>query len=181
MNELELLHKWTEAKQNLDILMIKQRYLKTEDEQYRHSNEISKAESEADKLKNALLEIHEKKYSKRSRELMIEQLEKYIYRINQKGGDLRLLKSQWTIIENHLFSLIANDLVHHVVDGTTWVNDPAYLFYTYEKGNHTVDILELTDFLKNEVDVIRNMKSVNYIELWNYYQSFLNRMRDKFF
>lgn len=179
MNELDLLKKINDLEKSSNFLktqielwdegMEKQKYIA--DKQLVHDL--------IEQSKTEIIEIDDKQFSRRAKQGIIDQINAYIDEIKEKHPRLLLQRDQGTVLKNELFSSIARDIRMQINGSIFGHNIPIDLYYTIEE-NEGVNIVQLINFLKNEIEIIKNIQTVNFIALRNYYNAFENRIIREF-
>ena len=124
-------------------------------------------------------DIADKTESQNAKFGVINQFNHYIEQINLARPGLRLTRNQGMILEDMLFGYIGMDIYRQVSEKSFGAHIPAYLQYTYEEED-SVSILELTEFLRNEIRIVREIEDVDYVKLMAYFIQFKKRVDDKF-
>lgn len=177
MTEIELLRKLNSKKEEQHRLEI----------EYSFANDIKKVEenksllelkTEIQELENTIINIEDKKYSKRAKSQIIAQLISYITQIEAKPKQ-RLPKSQGLIIENYIFSLIIQDLTRFVTDETDRISIPSHWKYTYDTEN-SIAAFELIEFLNHEIRLLEDLDQINFVSLSRYIGEMKERLFDRF-
>ena len=179
MNEIELLKELIDKKRIAHDLQLRIEIWTIENDRIRFVQELDNVSAEIEVLENQIVEIEDKSYSREARSSMIDQLERYITEINRANPALSLSRNQGLIIENELFSGIVRDINYLLTDRVFGIHIPAYLQYTNDP-NDSVSIPELTQFLRNEINVLRQIENPNYLILWQYKDEFIERIREQF-
>ena len=179
MNELELFKELIENKRIAHDLQIRINIWTNEAERERFVQEHERINEEIDRLENQLIEIEDKKYSREARASIIDQLTHYITEINKASPSLNLSRSQGLMMDNELFASIIRDVNYLVIDKVFGLRIPAYLVYTTEPED-SVSIPKLTEFLTNEITILRHLDTINYPVLWQYKDQLIDRIRGQF-
>ncbi len=179
MNEIELLKELIEKKRIAHDLQLRIEIWTNDAERIRFAQELENVSTEIEVLEDQITEIEDKKYSREARASMIEQLERYITEINKANPSLNLSRNQGLIVDNELFSGIVRDINYLVTDRVFCIHIPAYLKYTTESDD-SVSIPELTNFLRNEINILRNIDTPNYLILWQYKDELIERVKAQF-
>ncbi|MBQ4915582.1 hypothetical protein J8L85_14095 [Maribacter sp. MMG018] len=179
MNEIELLKELIEAKRIAHDLQLRIDIWTNDAERIRFVQELENISAQVENLEAQIVEVEDKRYSREAKASMIDQLERYITEINKANPRLNLSRNQGLIIENELFSGIVRDINYLVTDRVFGIHIPAYLKYTTNPDD-SVSIPELTDFLRNEINILREIESPNYLILWQYKDQLIDRIRAQF-
>ena len=179
MNEIELLKELIEAKRIAHDLQLRIEIWTNDAERIRFAKELENTSVQIEDLETQIVEIEDKRFSREAKASMIEQLERYITEINKANPHLNLSRNQGLIIDNELFSGIVRDINYLVTDRVFGIHIPAYLKYTTNPDD-SVSIPELTDFLRNEINILRGIDSPNYLILWQYKDQLIDRIRAQF-
>ncbi len=179
MNEIELLKELIEAKRVAHDLQLKIDIWTNQTQKTNFIQDLQETNALIDSLETQIIEIEDKQYSRRAKESMIYQLECYINEINKANPRLNLSRSQGLIIDNELFSGIVRDINYLVTDEVFGIHIPAYLKYT-NNPDDSVSITELTSFLRNEINILRDIEFPNYIVLWRYKEQLIDRIKEQF-
>jgi len=83
------------------------------------------------------------------------------------------------VLENMLFGYISMDIYRQISEKSFGAHIPAYLHYTYDEED-SISIPELTEFLRNEIRIVRETEDVDYVKLMAYFINFKKRVHDKF-
>ncbi|WP_268847903.1 hypothetical protein [Flavobacterium aestivum] len=179
MNELELLEELIQNEHNLKMSMFYVHFANNEDEKQIANNNRNKIQDKIDLLKIELRDIEDKTQSQKAKFGIINQLNHYVEQINLVRPGLKLTRKQDMLLENMLFSYISMDIYRQISEKVIGSHIPAYLHYT-DNEKDSIEIPELTEFLKNEISIVKSIENVDYIKLQDYYQGFRQRMVDKF-
>ncbi|WP_299442999.1 hypothetical protein [uncultured Aquimarina sp.] len=179
MNELELLRELIEAKRIANDLQLRIDIWTNELERIQFVQELENVSVQIDDLENQIVEIDDKRYSVEAKASMIDQLERYVTEINKANLALNLSRNQGLIGDNTLFFGIIRDINYLVTDRVFGIHIPAYLKYTTDPDD-SVSIPELTDFLRNEINILGGINSPNYLILWQYKDQLIDRIRAQF-
>jgi len=179
MDEIELLKALIEKKRIAHDLQLRIEVWTNHEEKNCFVQELENIKKGIDDLEKQLVKIKDKSYSRKAKVSMIEQLERYITEINKANPSLNLSRSQGLINENELFSGIVRDINYLITDRVFGIHIPAYLQYTTVPED-SVSILELTEFLKNEINILRVIDTPNYLILWQYKDQLISRIRKQF-
>lgn len=179
MNEIELLKELIEAKRIAHDLQLSIEIWTNDAERIRFAQELEKTSVQIEDLETQIVEIEDKSNSREAKVSMIEQLERYITEINKVNPHLNLSRNQGLILDNELFSGIVRDINYLVIDRVFGIHIPANLKYTTNPDD-SVSIPELTDFLRNEINILRGIDSPNYLILWQYKDQLIDRIRAQF-
>lgn len=179
MNELDLLKELIEAKRIAHDLQLRIEIWTNDAERIRFVQELENISAQIDSLETQIVEVEDKQYSREAKASMIDQLERYITEINKANPHLNLSRNQGLIIDNELFSGIVRDINYLITDRVIGIHIPAYLKYTTNPED-SVSIPELTDFLRNEINILRAIESPNYLILWQYKDQLIDRIRAQF-
>ncbi|MCB4800295.1 hypothetical protein [Neotamlana laminarinivorans] len=179
MTEIELLKKLVALENEQYSLEIKIDIWSRDKEVAEFKTELAEINREIAIVEKSLVEIEDKKYSKKAKSLMLDQIHAYITEINKAKDGLKLTRNQGLILENYLFSGILTDLRYYIIDENFGYRIPAYLHYTYEEKK-SVEIKPLSDFLKNESRNLSQIENPDYIKLRNFYEEFKNRLLKTF-
>jgi hypothetical protein len=68
---------------------------------------------------------------------------------------------------------------HLITDKVFNIHIPAYLKYTVTPED-SISIPELTEFLQNEINSLRNLNNIDYLKLWEYKDRLIDRIREQF-
>ena len=177
MNEIELLKELIDKKRIANDLQIRIDIWSNENERLRFVKELEVINSKINDLEKGLTEINDKSFSQKAKESVIYQLEQYITEINKVSPHLNLSRNQSLIIENELFAGIVQDVNYLITDKVSGIHIPAYLKYTIVPED-SISIPELTDFLRNEIDILRKLKDIDYLKLWEYKGRLIERIRE---
>jgi len=179
MTELELLELLINSERELQTILM-DIHLANDDKEkqaaFRRKNEI---DDKIEWIKIELRDIKDKTESQNSRQGVINQLNHYIEQINLARPGARLTRNQSMVLENMLFGYISMDIYRQVSEKSFGANIPAYLHYTYDEKD-SISIPELTDFLRNEIRIVREIAEVDYVKLMAYYINFKDRIHDRF-
>lgn len=179
MNELELLKELIQNEHNLQMSLLDVHYANTEDEKQIANNNRNKIQDKIDFLKIELRDIENKTQSKKAKVGVINQLNHYVEQISLARPGLKLTRKQGMILENMIFGYISMDIYRQISEEAFGAHIPAYLQYTYSEKD-SVEIPELTEFLKSEIGIVKSIENVDYVKLQDYYQGFRQRTVDKF-
>lgn len=182
MNEIDLLKKLIEKKGIEHDLQLRTKIWSNksnEAEKIRCVQELQNVSAEIENLENQLTEIEDKTYSREAKECMIDQLDRYITEINKVNPSLNLSRNQNLLTNNELFTGIVRDINYLITDRASAIHIPANLKYTNNSVN-SIKIADLTDFLRNEINILRNIQSPNYLILWQYKDELIDRINVKF-
>lgn len=179
MNELELLKQWIEANKEAHTIQLMLNYADGNEERIQLAREQERVGQQIDSLEQQLVEIEDKSFSQEARASMIDQFDRYISEINKAHPSLNLSRNQGFILGNELFSGIVRDINYLISDRVFGIRIPAYLKYTRDPDD-SVNIPELTDFLRNEIRVLRAIEEPNYLILWQYHDQLINRIRERY-
>lgn len=179
MNELEILKALIEQERIAHDLRLRIEIWSNNQEKAQFANELEKVSGQIDMLRGQLVSVEDKKFSREARNAMIEQLGHYITEINRVSPSLSLSRDQGFMLENELFAGIVRDINYLVTDKVFGIHIPAYLKYT-NVPEDSISIPELTDFLRNEVLILRQLDNPNYLDLWEYKDGLIDRLREQF-
>lgn len=179
MNELEILKTLIEQERIAHDLHLRIEIWSNNQEKIQFTQELENVSEQINLLREQLVSIENKTYSRGARTAMIEQLEHYITEINRVSPSLSLSRSQGLMLENELFSGIVRDINYLVTDKVFGIHIPAYLKYTTVPED-SVSIPELTDFLRKEIHILRHLDHPNYLDLWEYKDRLIDRIREQF-
>lgn len=179
MSEIELLKRLVALENEQYILEIKIDVWSRDNEVVEFKKELAEINSEIARVEKSLIEVEDKKYSQKAKNLMLDQIQAYVTEINKAKDGLKLTRNQGLILENYLFSGILTDLRYYIIDENFGHRIPAYLHYTYS-NEKSVEIEPLSDFLKNEFRNLRQIDNPNYIKLRDFYEDFKNRLLKTF-
>ena len=179
MTEIELLKKLVELEKEKYSLKIKIDIWSRDSDVSSFKVELAQLEEEVTEIIYQLKEIDDKSYSQKAKIAMDNQISAYITEINKAKPGLKLSRNQGLGLENYLFSGILNDLRYYIVDEVYGHRIPAYLLYTYS-NEKSIEVTELSDFLKKELQILRKIENPNYIKLRDYFESFENKIIEAF-
>lgn len=179
MNEIELLKRLVKLEQQQYELENRIDNWSDDEEVKTFKQELADVNKEIEQIEHRLVEVYDKTYSKNAKKAMINQLMSYVTEINKARPGSKISRSQGLILKNHIFSGILQDLHRLITDEIFGYHIPAYLLYTYSDQD-SVEVKDLTAFLKTEVQTLRNIENPNYIKLRQFYNEFRDRMMEKF-
>lgn len=179
MNEIELLKELIDKKRIADDFEIRIDIWSNKNERIQFVKDLETVSTEIDELEEKLTNIDDKSSSQKAKESVIYQLEKYITEINKMSSHLNLSRNQGLMIENELFAGIVQDVNYLITDKVFGIHIPAYLKYTVVPED-SIRIPELTEFLRNEINLLRNLNDINYLKLWEYKDRLIDRIREQF-
>lgn len=179
MNEIEILKELIDKKRIANDLKISIEIWHNEQEKIQFVEDLEKTSAEINILEKQLTEIEDKSYSRKAKDSVIYQLEQYITEINKVSPHLNLSRNQGLMLENELFAGIVQDVSYLLTDKVYGIHIPAYLKYTVVHED-SVSIPELTEFLRNEITLLRRMNAIDYLKLWEYKNSLIARIREQF-
>ena len=132
-------------------------------------------------MKTQLIEIENKQFSYEARESMVRQLEYYMAEINKISPKLKLSRSQHSPTENRLFLNLARELNYLIIgNGSGVLVSSSFLNSTTTVLEDSVDIKELTEFLTEEIQILRKIKEINYLKLREFQKGFAVRINERF-
>jgi hypothetical protein len=175
MNELEILKALIEQERIAQDLRLRIEIWSNNPEKIEFSQDLEKVSGQIENLRNQLLNIENKSYSRDARIAMIDQFEHYITEINRVSPSLNLSRNQGLMLENELFSGIVRDINYFVTDKVFGIHIPAYLKYTTVPED-SISVPELTEFLRNEIVILRQIANPNYINLLDYKDQLIERI-----
>ncbi len=175
MSEIELLRKLVALENEQYMLEIKIDVWSRDGEVVEFKEELNETNIEIAKVEKELIEIEDKKYSKKAKGLMFDQIQAYVTEINKAKDGLKLSRNQGLGLENYLFSGMLSDLRYYIIDENFGHRVPAYLQYNYS-DDKTVEIAPVLDFLKNELRILSQIEDPDFIKLRNFYEEFKNRL-----
>lgn len=179
MDEIELFKELIAKKKNAHELQLRIEIWTNKEERIHFAQELENVSAEIEDIENQLVEIEDKSYSRKTRASMIEQLERYVTEINKADHLLNLSRNQGLVGQNELFSGIVRDISNLITGEVFGIRIPAYLKYTTDPQD-SVSIVELTEFLRNEINILRGIDSPNYLILWKYKDQFIDRINESF-
>lgn len=179
MNELEILKILNNLQKSSHFLNVQIELWHEGQEKEKFKSQKESVDQELAHVTQQILEIPDKLYSQLAKQGMIDQLRAYINQIRTDIPSLMLSRSQSTILKNELLGLLARDLENQVTGRIFGIRIPLDLYYTsiLEEG---VNINEFITFLNDEINNIRNITDVNFINLQNYFRDFQSRISEKF-
>lgn len=179
MTELELLELLIKSERELQTILLDFHFAKDDNERqdaFLRKNEI---DDKITLVKIELRDIKDKTESQNAKSGVINQLNHYIDQINRARPGARLTRNQGMILENMLFGYISMDIYRQVSEKSFGAHIPAYLHYTYSEED-SVSIPELTEFLRNEIRIVREIEHVDYIKLMTYFIGIKKRVFERF-
>lgn len=179
MNEIEILKELIDKKRIVNDLKISIDIWHNNEEKIQFAKDLEKTSAEIDTLEKQLTEIDDKSHSRKAKDSVIYQLEQYITEINKVSPHLNLSRNQGLMLENELFAGIVQDVNYLITDKVFGIHIPAYLKYTVVPED-SVSISELTEFLRNEITILRRINDIDYLKLWEYKDSLIERIRQQF-
>lgn len=179
MNELEILKELIEQERIAHDLRLRIEIWSNNQEKALFAIELENVSGQVDTLREQLVTVENKSFSRDARTAMISQLEHYVTEINRVSPSLNLSRNQGLIIENELFAEIVNHINYLVTDKVFGIHIPAYLKYTTVPED-SISIPELTEFLRNEIVILRHLDHPNYLDLWEYKDRLIDRIRAQF-
>lgn len=179
MTELELLELLIKSERELEMIRLDIHYAKDDKEKQEAFFKKNEIDDKIELVKIELRDIADKTESQNAKFGVINQFNHYIEQINLARPGLRLTRNQGMILEDMLFGYIGMDIYRQVSEKSFGAHIPAYLQYTYEEED-SVSILELTEFLRNEIRIVREIEDVDYVKLMAYFIQFKKRVHDKF-
>ena len=179
MTELELLELLIKSERELQTILLDIHFAKDEKEKQAAFFRKNEIDNKIELVKIELRDIKDKTESQNSKLGVINQLNHYIEQINLARPGARLTRNQSMILENMLFGYISMDIYRQISEKSFGANIPAYLHYTYDEKD-SISIMELTEFLKNEIRIVKEIEDVDYVKLMAYFINFKKRVHDKF-
>jgi hypothetical protein len=179
MNELDLLKKIIDLEKSANYLNIQIELWDEGVEKKQYIADKLIVDELIEKYKKEIIEIDDRQFSTRAKQGIIDQINAYINEIIGKHPRLMLQRNQGTVLKNELFSLIARDIRMQVNGSIFGHNIPIDLYYTIEESEG-VNIEQFINFLKNEIEIIKNIQSVNFMTLRNYYNTFQRRIIEQY-
>ncbi|MBA9074735.1 hypothetical protein GGR22_002908 [Flavobacterium gossypii] len=179
MTELELLELLIKTESELQMILLDIHFAKDDKEKYVALSRKNDIDDKIELVKIELRDIKDKTESQNSKSGVINQFNHYIEQINLARQGARLTRNQGMILENMLFGYISMDIYRQVSEKSFGAHIPAYLHYTYDKEN-SVSIPELTEFLRNEIRIVKDIDDVDYVKLMAYFIGFKERVHGKF-
>jgi hypothetical protein len=179
MNEIELLKELIDKKRIANDLQISIDIWTNENERIQFVKDLEIVSAEIDELEEKLTNVADKSSSQKAKESVIYQLEQYITEINKVSTHLNLSRNQGLMLENELFAGIVQDVNYLITDKVYGIHIPAYLKYTIAPED-SISISELTDFLRNEIILLKNLGDIDYLKLWEYKDRLIDRIREQF-
>ncbi len=179
MTEFELLEELLKTEKEIESLEMKLEYSADKEDSETHSH-LKDSENKRSSLEILLINIVDKSKSKDAYNTIIAQVVEHIRNFESINKSYRLDRNQASVIENKLFSMILQD-IYHIATAThsAWVHvNQNILCTTEEKGS--VETAVVIDFLKNELIILRQLETINYVELKKYYNDLKGRMEVKF-
>ena len=179
MNEIELLKRLIELEKQANDYDLRIQIWTNQEEKVQFVREFERISGEIEELKTQLVTIENKPFSREAKSSIIDQLQQYINEINDVSPSLSVSRNQGFMLENELFSGIVQDVNYMLIDRIFGIRIPAYLKYT-TNPNDSINISELTDFLRNEIIIIKNIENPNFIKLREYLDRLIDRIREQF-
>jgi hypothetical protein len=179
MNEIELLKELIDKKRRANDLQISIRIWDNKEEKIQFVKDLEITSVEIENLEKQLTTIEDKSYSRKAIGSVISQLEHYITEINKALPHLNLSRNQGLMLENELFAGIIQDVNYLITDKVFGIHIPSYLKYTVVPED-SISIPELTEFLRNEITLLRKLEDINYLTLWEYRDRLVDRIRQQF-
>jgi hypothetical protein len=179
MNEIELLKELIDKKRLANDLQIRIDIWSNENERIQFAKDLESVSAEIDELEEKLTNNADKSSSQNAKESLIYQLEQYITEINKVNSHLNLSRNQGLMLENELFAGIVQDVNYLITDKVYGIHVPAYLKYTVVPED-SISIPKLTEFLRNEINLLRNLNDIDYLKLWEYKDRLIERIREQF-
>lgn len=179
MNELETLKELIEQERLAHDLRLRIEIWSNNQEKIQFSKELENVSGQIETLRNQLSNIEDKSFSRDARTAMIDQFEHYITEINRVSPSLSLSRNQGLMLENELFSGIVRDINYLVTDKVFGIHIPAYLKYTTVPED-SISVPELTEFIRNEIHILRHLDNPNYLDLWEYKDLLIERIIAEF-
>ena len=179
MNELELLELLIQNERELQMSLFDIQMAEGESAKQSSYQKKYEIENKIKLIKIELINIPDKTESQKAKYAIIDQLNSYDEQINLARQGVKLTRNQGMILENMLFGNISMDIYRQVSEKTFGLHIPAYLEYTYSDEN-SIEIPELSEFLKSEVNIVKAIEDADYVKLRNYYNGFRDRVVEKF-
>lgn len=179
MNEFDLLRNLMSLEQKFERLEIKVAcddksgnvpYLK---------NELESLTKRIDEVKEQLINFPNKSSSAKTMEIMLAQLSAYVVEIGKVEPGLKLIRNQSTALDNYLLSGILHDLRFLITNEVQIYRIPMDLKYTYSDSG-SIETKKLSDFLKNELEILRGMCDPNFIKLRDFYNNVSHGLLEAF-
>lgn len=178
-----------ETKTEMNELELFQKYLKIENElrmlKFDPNSELeSELNDELESLKDELENIENNEFSIKAKNAILSQIDSYIDSINRAIPGLKLLRDQSMMHRDTLFGNILKDIRTLMTEKIYGFQNPVYLHYTTDereiKNNNTVEISDLSSFLRNEKNLLTELQNINFISLNAYYEDLRTRIIEHF-
>lgn len=179
MNEFELLNKFIKLKQSSNHLDVHVKLWHDGQEKQKFIADKEIIDEQIVQLTQQLQDIPEKNYSNNTKNQVIEQLRAYIGQISKVNPFLKISRNQSMVLEDAFFTFLSQN-IRNIISGRLFgLRIPSDIYYTHiaEEG---LEIDELSTFLNNEIEILRNLNPVNFISLINYYHNFETRLFAEF-
>lgn len=178
MTELELYNEYLGLARRIKDLEIYVRIWSNEPERLAFEQELEQALITSNDLREQLVGIEDKKYSRDTKQYMVDQLSIYIRELEKKPRYLLLHKGHGLNIDNELFSMMVRDLNYILVEHWRGGHIP-YFVLTNSEAN-SVSLGVFLDFIIAERTRLINMNNQNFILLNEYVDGLIERMREQF-
>lgn len=178
MDESQLLNHLLTLENSSRRLMMQIQIWHDGEEKDLYISQKADVDNEIETTKIQLRDIKDKAYSARQRQTLIDQLREYKNQIRTIRHPYRLLPTDSINIENSLFSNL-NSHMKAIAIGRQWGIHIPILGYTRDENN-SVEIENFTEFLDDEIERIRNIEIVNFVNLKTYQEEFQIRLIERF-
>ena len=178
MDESQLLNHLLTLENATRWLMMQIQIWHDGEEKELYISQKAEVDNQIETTKIQLRDIQDKSYSERQKQTLIDQLREYKNQIRTIGHPYRLLPTDSINIDNSLFSNL-NSHMKAISIGRQWGIHIPILGFTLDQNN-SVEIENFTEFLDDEIERIRNIETVNFVNLKTYQEEFQIRLIERF-
>lgn len=179
MNEYDLHSKLLELEASAELVQFDINFPIDKSDRASHEKQLQSIKNEILNLRERLVLIKDKTFSKNAKASMVSQLNVYRKELESKIELKMISKKQGLSIDNELIGRIVSDIEFVLTKNPSIIQNHNDLQYTSIKEDG-IDIIMLIDFLNMEVDILNNINHVNYLILREYKEGLIKRIENQF-